>query len=455
MNAALRATAILVALASAPAASAQVELLDAGVRFDAAWAQGFHGVGDEGYRPQKVELMVEPEAAVGLPRGLVARGVARLRFDLMDRLDPGQREALELAPMTRPVLIGSRGELELRELTLAGEAGPVYVSAGKQQIVWGIADGFHVLDVVDPFDFREFILPEPEDYRVPLWSLLLSTRLGPVDAELVWVPDTSVSVIPERDALFAVTSPLLAPQLDAPGSNVIVEPVRRPAGKPANWDYGLRLATLAAGWDLATIFLYRIDDQPVYSIENLGGNGGPPDILVTPSHLRTEQVGLTATKAFGNATARAEFSYVRGRGFLTESKAAVSSPGTRDGFARSDALEAVLGFDWFGFRDTFLSFQLHPVWIRDHRPDFFRDRFEVDVSLRAARSFRNETVELSIEWVHSLNRSDGLVRPQLAFQWTDRVLTWFSVDVFYGTPDGVFGQYRDLDRAMFGFRFLL
>jgi len=42
---------------------------------------------------------------------------------------------------------------------------------GKQQIVWGETDGLKLLDVMNPQNFREFILDEFEDSRLPLWSV--------------------------------------------------------------------------------------------------------------------------------------------------------------------------------------------------------------------------------------------------------------------------------------------
>ena len=72
--------------------------------------------------------------------------------------------------MTRPRLIGNRAEVELREFFLEGVFDRAQWRIGKQQVVWGQADGLKVLDVVNPQSFRAFILEDFEDSRLPLWT---------------------------------------------------------------------------------------------------------------------------------------------------------------------------------------------------------------------------------------------------------------------------------------------
>jgi hypothetical protein len=63
-----------------------------------------------------------------------------------DRLLPRSRH--------RPGQIGQEQEAGLRELYLEAEWGRSYLTLGKQQVVWGKADGLKVLDVVNPQSFR-------------------------------------------------------------------------------------------------------------------------------------------------------------------------------------------------------------------------------------------------------------------------------------------------------------
>lgn len=62
----------------------------------------------------------------------------------------------------------------LRELyvdTTVGEEDDIYIRAGKQQVVWGTADGIKLLDIINPTDWREFAQNTMEDSRIPVWMV--------------------------------------------------------------------------------------------------------------------------------------------------------------------------------------------------------------------------------------------------------------------------------------------
>jgi len=71
-----------------------------------------------------------------------------------------------------------------RELYVDTEAAGWSFRLGKQQVVWGTADGIKLLDIINPTDFREVNQNVMEDSRIPIWMInaevtfrLLSLRL--------------------------------------------------------------------------------------------------------------------------------------------------------------------------------------------------------------------------------------------------------------------------------------
>jgi hypothetical protein len=46
---------------------------------------------------------------------------------------------------------------------------------GKQQIVWGTADGMKLLDIINPTDYAEMAQNQMEDSRIPVWALNLES----------------------------------------------------------------------------------------------------------------------------------------------------------------------------------------------------------------------------------------------------------------------------------------
>jgi hypothetical protein len=59
----------------------------------------------------------------------------------------------------------------LREAYVDMEQGDWSIRAGKQQVVWGTADGMKLLDAINPTDYTEMAQNQMEDSRMPVWML--------------------------------------------------------------------------------------------------------------------------------------------------------------------------------------------------------------------------------------------------------------------------------------------
>jgi len=59
----------------------------------------------------------------------------------------------------------------LREVYVDAEINGVDIRFGKQQVVWGTADGMKLLDAINPTDYSEMAQNQMEDSRIPVWML--------------------------------------------------------------------------------------------------------------------------------------------------------------------------------------------------------------------------------------------------------------------------------------------
>ncbi len=66
----------------------------------------------------------------------------------------------------------------LREFYVDTSVGDWYLRLGKQQVVWGTADGIKLLDFINPTDFRELNQNASEDSRIPVWMINAETDLS-------------------------------------------------------------------------------------------------------------------------------------------------------------------------------------------------------------------------------------------------------------------------------------
>ena len=65
----------------------------------------------------------------------------------------------------------------LREAYVDFEQGDWSIRAGKQQVVWGTADGMKLLDMINPTDYGEMAQNQMEDSRIPVWMVNAETVL--------------------------------------------------------------------------------------------------------------------------------------------------------------------------------------------------------------------------------------------------------------------------------------
>ncbi len=82
----------------------------------------------------------------------------------------------------------------LRELYLDTNTGDTEWRIGKQQVVWGKADGVKFLDIINPTDFRHWGQDSMEDSRIPLWMVTAEYPVGDEGSlQLVYVPQVNVT----------------------------------------------------------------------------------------------------------------------------------------------------------------------------------------------------------------------------------------------------------------------
>jgi len=63
----------------------------------------------------------------------------------------------------------------LREAYVDAEVNDYSIRFGKQQVVWGTADGMKLLDAINPTDYAEMAQNQMEDSRIPVWMMNAET----------------------------------------------------------------------------------------------------------------------------------------------------------------------------------------------------------------------------------------------------------------------------------------
>ncbi len=387
---------------------------------------------------QKAEFVLTPEIGVDVTPSLRLTVIGRLRGDIVDELEPGRPGQRNRSAFSKRWFLNDHVDLELREAYIDTEIGSAFLRVGKQQVVWGQADGLKVLDVLNPQSFREFILDDFEDSRIPLWMVNAEIPVGTAMLQLLWIPDNTYDDIPEPGATFAFTSPLIVPEIP-PGVPVTSAPLERPDDFFADSDVGVKLSVFSGGWDLSLNYAYHYFDRPVVRRDiSMAG------ITVRQNYERTHLLGGTFSNVFGDYTLRGEIGYSSDRYFLTDDIA------DNDGVTRSGELSYVLGLDYQGWRDWFISTQVFQSIVADPAPGLARDDVDTSATLLVRRDFRNDSLQAEALLIQSLNQGDGVLQASLNYEWHTNIRLKLGADIFYGNSQGIFGQFKENDRISMG-----
>lgn len=408
---------------------------------------GRWGLGTENTGTQMLDLTWQPETRWRFDDGSRMTGIARLRWQQEPGMRPSDMEQDSYSVISKPALVGDNTELALRELYYERSVSDWYMTIGKQQVVWGKADGLKVLDVVNPQSFREFILEDFDQSRIPLWMLNAEYSFygwlgGDWTLQLLWIPDRTYHALPKQGATYAFSSPRLVPQAPPGVSAQVADPQRPDDGLIQDSDAGMRLTGFVAGWDMSFNYFYQYHNQPAFHQRFVPGP--TPVVEVTPRYHRTHVIGGTFSRALGSWVVRGELGYFTDRFFLTE------SPTDTDGVAESAELSYVLGLDWSGLEDTFISAQIFQSWLPDYQAGFTRPELDTSITFLARRDFWSDTLTTELLWISNTNDGDGLLRPKVSYDLEDNIEIWLGLDMFYGDRQGLFGQFDDNDRLLMG-----
>ena len=211
------------------------------------------------------------------------------------------------------VVRDQKTELMLREALLTLSHGDLDARLGRQQIVWGEAISTFVTDVVNPKDFREFVLPDFSELRIPIWALDARYRLAEgLSLEAVWTPDTMSNRLPKQGAEFQFARPHFRFR-----NPVVRLPDDQDEFSLERSEGGVRLSVLQRGWDVSLIFYDQADKTPVFFQRRVSQPAGPDIVVIEPRHPRLHIVGATLGKSFEPVVVRAEAALSIGKWYET------------------------------------------------------------------------------------------------------------------------------------------
>lgn len=319
-------------------------------------------------------------------------------------------------------------ELVLRELYWDGSVGGIALRLGKQQVTWGEADFFRVVDVINPLDIRDFLLTYFDDYqegRLPLWMANVSYQGKTAQTQLVVIPDFEPTFMPEPTTDFA------PPSLEALyGLSTRIEQ-EEPRDGIKNSAVGLRTSFKGEQIDSAFYGYYGWNPDPLAILS------GTETRFI---HIRRKMVGASLARPIGEVTVRGDFALYDDEPYLLESPIAGAT------FGRADNISLLFGVDYFG-RDWDMSLQVNRVDTLERTMPAI-EATRTDGSFSVHRQMQGGRVTLGLLLIHRFsNTPGGMAEFKIDYRVTERLVLSTGADWFVGDSRGLYGQFDEDDRV--------
>jgi len=308
---------------------------------------------------------------------------------------------------------------------------------GKQQVVWGKADGVFITDVVSPLNLTEFLLPDFDEIRTGVIAAKLDYYIGNSTIEAIWIPQFTPTERPANNSIWYIQPDFPAPPTFDWSKNEI---------KPSleNSEVFLKYSLMSSSIDFDLMGGYTWDDNPAMHVERKFGMDTstvpPKPILtglnITPEHHRLSLFGGSFSSEIKGFILRGEAAYYVGKYFQTEDMKAT------DALVQKDYLNYVVGLD-YSIGGVKLSAQFIQKYIFDYDENMVDDEINNMATALIHYDMLRETLHLELFSYIGITNGDALIRPKISYDFDDSFSILLGGNIFVGDRDGMFGQYQD------------
>lgn len=350
------------------------------------------------------------------------------------------------------LLIEGSPEITLRELFLDIYFDKFDLRIGKQQVVWGKADGVFINDIVNPLDLRYFLLQDFEDIRMGIPMVKVNVYLGTLVLETIWIPKFEPWRFAELGSDWAFYQPQAF--ITPTGDEIPLAwgKPEEPPSKLQNSEYGVKLSGFALGTDYSFLFLQSYQDRYLVSmdIDTLNLEYLPEKIKVYSYFRRINMFGLNFSRPVLGTVFRGELGYSPDYYFNVDPKVTFPTIVFDDNTCMLGYFQGMVGLDISGPWGSTISTQYIRKQILDY-VDSIQEANEVEewMTLMISGTFWNETTSARWLMLYDTTEESGLSRMIFGYEIADNVSAEFGVDLIWGNEENIFGQFDSNDNVYF------
>ena len=282
-------------------------------------------------------------------------------------------------------ILEDRTGVQLQEAYFNYQNDLVEFKAGHQIVVWGVADGLRVTDLISPVDYTEFMSSDYDDMRM------------------------AVDELPEKASI------------DFPEG---------PDAKFKNGDFGTRISFFLSNLDFSISALHTHNQSPVSVVEPVSMDS----VVIHGIHETMTMFGGDLSMPVGELVLRAEIAEYFGE--------ALGYANSLD-YARKNTFNALGGIDWYaGDNWTFMVQYLHK-YIAGYSHNLAAEKNSSEMTFRISKELLNNTLKLSLYGVFDIDNLGYYGRASGDYSVTDQVMLSLGYDHFGGKRGQLAGYKKN------------
>ncbi|HKK99803.1 MAG TPA: DUF1302 family protein [Desulfotignum sp.] len=346
-------------------------------------------------------------------------------------------------------------DLELHEAAFLYANNRLDLSVGRQIIRWGKADQFSPVDTLNPQDFREFMIPDYEETKQPVWMANLKLLFDGFALEGVFIPFFEAADIDYFDSDWAVFPHLKNRLEKAAVPDTLknyINTLQVNETDPSNeTEFALRLTTTVKNWDIGASWHHTTEDLPYFTsfpVKNIRVDGsfseqsiasGLQNAVFTNENIevayqRTDVLGMEFETTLSGFGIRGEAAWYEKESFLTSSLTSTAN----------HTFSTIIGADYTTPSQIYFNLQFLHRHIFDHTPDilyFEKDTYSLLGEI--SRDLFSPWIEGRLNYSVILNDNAWYLSPSIKHTRIPNLDIVIGANLFYGDDDTWLGRFNN------------
>jgi hypothetical protein len=336
-------------------------------------------------------------------------------------------------------------EIEIRDTYLDGPiTDTLALRLGWQVLAWGEAEALQITDMVNPRDLRETGEARVEDIRVPILAAKLSWLWRDWELNFAAIPE-------RRPAKLATAGADFDPYITLRGSPIVVRDEYSESEYFQDAQAMVRAYRTFPGVDLALIGGSVFDHVPHLEFESYDAATG--EVALKQRQKRIGVLGFATNVARGSWMYRTEVAWKSDVALQRRDLFPARFATDHGTWLERDVVQGLMGIDYTGIGDLFLSFELGATRVLDYEPVLATDETVATWSFTGGYDLLNQRLRVLMYWTRFSEQGDHFSRVTVTYDHSDH-LQFTAGATVYEAPqqDGLLYPSRRNDRLRVGFK---